>query len=56
MRGKKAQLKKKNLKCELPTSSDKLVVLPYVKGLLETTAWVQKKYDRTAAFQAQEQS
>ena len=47
MREKKNQLKRKNSKSEPSTPSGRLVVLPYVKGLSESTAWVLKNYDRT---------
>ena len=50
MREKKDQLKGTNPKSESSTSSGKLVVVPYVKVLLEVTVCVPTKYDMTMSF------
>ena len=47
----KTKKKNKNERKKNPGStSGRFVVLPYVKGLPETTARIMKKYERTCAF------
>ena len=50
MREKNKQLKRQNVKSESSTPPGKLVVLPFVKGLSEMTAWVLKTYNSTVSF------